>query len=207
MREWRYDDQDIDLRKGDEMGRFLLGSTVVMLFPAPPLRFTADWAPARAVRLGEPMADYGRPSHEKSREETPPSASCWRCWRLAMRCACSGRCATAMRRPSGCCRTASAASRPTRSTPASRNCAKPASVSHGGDGYSLTLSGQDLLKRLSDLQAFAVKWQAGQQRKAMTPAPVTAPVAPSTPIAPAATAAPRVNGRMPRSTPGPNRVR
>ncbi|MGF6525027.1 winged helix-turn-helix transcriptional regulator [Variovorax sp. PvP013] len=52
-------------------------------------------------------------------------------------------------------------------------------VSHGGDGYSLTLSGQDLLKRLSDLQAFAVKWQAGQQRKAMAPAPVTAPVAPA----------------------------
>jgi DNA-binding HxlR family transcriptional regulator len=48
-------------------------------------------------------------------------------------------------------------------------------VSHGGDGYSLTLSGQDLLKRLSDLQAFAVKWQAGQQRKALAPAPATIP--------------------------------
>jgi len=48
-------------------------------------------------------------------------------------------------------------------------------VSHGGDGYSLTLSGQDLLKRLSDLQAFAVKWQAGQQRKALAPAPAVAP--------------------------------
>ena len=48
-------------------------------------------------------------------------------------------------------------------------------VSHGGDGYSLTLSGQDLLKRLSDLQAFAVKWQAGQQRKALAPSPAVAP--------------------------------
>ena len=38
-------------------------------------------------------------------------------------------------------------------------------VEHGGDGYSLTTSGADLLKRLSDLQAFAVKWQAGQARK------------------------------------------
>ncbi len=38
-------------------------------------------------------------------------------------------------------------------------------VEHGGDGYSLTPSGLDLLKRLSDLQAFAVKWQAGQARK------------------------------------------
>ncbi len=38
-------------------------------------------------------------------------------------------------------------------------------VSHGSDGYCLTVSGQDLLKRLSDLQAFAVKWQASQTKK------------------------------------------
>jgi phosphatidylserine decarboxylase len=44
------------LRKGEEMGRFLLGSTVVMLFPAGPLRFNPEWAPARAIRLGEAMA-------------------------------------------------------------------------------------------------------------------------------------------------------
>ena len=43
-------------------------------------------------------------------------------------------------------------------------------VSHGGDGYSLTVSGQDLLKRLSDLQAFAGKWQLGQIKKAAAPA-------------------------------------
>lgn len=58
VREWRYDDRDISLKKGEEMGRFLLGSTVVMLFPAPALRFATDWAPARPVRLGEPMAEY-----------------------------------------------------------------------------------------------------------------------------------------------------
>ena len=38
-------------------------------------------------------------------------------------------------------------------------------VNHGSDGYSLTPSGQDLLKRLSDLQAFAGKWQAAQARR------------------------------------------
>jgi len=38
-------------------------------------------------------------------------------------------------------------------------------VSHGSDGYCLTLSGQDLLKRLSDLQAFAAKWQPTQLKK------------------------------------------
>ncbi|RYF78993.1 MAG: phosphatidylserine decarboxylase [Comamonadaceae bacterium] len=56
QREWRYDDQQIVLRQGAEMGRFLLGSTVVMLFPSPALAFNPDWAPARAVRLGEAMA-------------------------------------------------------------------------------------------------------------------------------------------------------
>ena len=58
VREWRYDDQDIRLAKGDEMGRFLLGSTVVMLFPkSDGVRFNPAWAPARAIRLGEAMGD------------------------------------------------------------------------------------------------------------------------------------------------------
>lgn len=57
VREWRYDDQAIELQQGEEMGRFLLGSTVVLLFPAHTLKFNAAWAPARPVRLGEAMAD------------------------------------------------------------------------------------------------------------------------------------------------------
>ena len=55
IREWRYDDQSIVLAKGAEMGRFLLGSTVVMLFPQNVVTFAPDWAPTRAVRLGEAM--------------------------------------------------------------------------------------------------------------------------------------------------------
>jgi len=50
-------------------------------------------------------------------------------------------------------------------------------VSHGGDGYSLTLSGQDLLKRLSDLQAFASKWQLGQAKKAAAQPAAAVPAA------------------------------
>ena len=38
------------------MGRFLLGSTVVMLFPPAGLAFSAAWVAARSVRLGEAMA-------------------------------------------------------------------------------------------------------------------------------------------------------
>jgi len=57
VRQWRYDDQEIVLVKGQEMGRFLLGSTVVMLFPKDVVNFNADWAPTRPVRLGEAMAN------------------------------------------------------------------------------------------------------------------------------------------------------
>ncbi|AEG94576.1 archaetidylserine decarboxylase [Ramlibacter tataouinensis] len=57
VRQWRYDDQRIVLRQGQEMGRFLLGSTVIMLFPKGVITFTPDWAPTRPVRLGEAMAD------------------------------------------------------------------------------------------------------------------------------------------------------
>jgi phosphatidylserine decarboxylase len=55
--EWTYDDQNIVLKKGDELGRFLLGSTVVMLFPKDTLRFNQAWQPAGPVRLGETMGN------------------------------------------------------------------------------------------------------------------------------------------------------
>ena len=55
LREWRYEDQQLLFRQGDEMGRFLLGSTVVMLFPANALTFNTDWSPQRPIRLGENM--------------------------------------------------------------------------------------------------------------------------------------------------------
>ena len=57
LRDWSYADQDIRLAQGAEMGRFLLGSTVVMLFPRGPLKFNATWAPGGAVRMGEAMAE------------------------------------------------------------------------------------------------------------------------------------------------------
>ena len=56
-REWRYDNQSIVLKQGEEMGRFLLGSTVVLLWPEQTLRFNPDWAAAKPVRLGEHMAE------------------------------------------------------------------------------------------------------------------------------------------------------
>jgi phosphatidylserine decarboxylase len=56
VREWRYDPGQWTFKKGDEMGRFSLGSTVVLLFPHDCLRFNPAWAPEREVRLGEMMA-------------------------------------------------------------------------------------------------------------------------------------------------------
>ncbi|MDO8788694.1 MAG: archaetidylserine decarboxylase [Sulfuritalea sp.] len=57
LREWRYEDQQLLFKQGEEMGRFLLGSTVVMLFPQGTLQFNAEWSPQRAIRLGEKMGE------------------------------------------------------------------------------------------------------------------------------------------------------
>jgi phosphatidylserine decarboxylase len=58
LREWRYEDQQLLFKQGDEMGRFLLGSTVVMLFPPGVMKFNAEWAPQRPIRLGEMMGEH-----------------------------------------------------------------------------------------------------------------------------------------------------
>ena len=64
LRDWHYGGagQAVapQLAQGAEMGRFLLGSTVVMLFPpgaAGGLAFNPAWAPGGAVRLGEMMGE------------------------------------------------------------------------------------------------------------------------------------------------------
>lgn len=56
VREWSYEGRNIALEKGQEMGRFLLGSTVVMLFPKDSLAFNPEWAPGKPVRLGTPAS-------------------------------------------------------------------------------------------------------------------------------------------------------
>ena len=51
-----YKDGGVKLAQGAEMGRFLLGSTVVLLFPRGPLAFNPQWAPTGVIRMGEAMA-------------------------------------------------------------------------------------------------------------------------------------------------------
>ena len=55
IRDWHYEKEHITLQKGEEMGRFLLGSTVVMLFPENTLNFNSQWSPDGKIRMGETM--------------------------------------------------------------------------------------------------------------------------------------------------------
>ena len=55
IKRWDYTNQPVELAKGAEMGRFLLGSTVVLLWPKGTLKFNPDWAPGGAVRMGQMM--------------------------------------------------------------------------------------------------------------------------------------------------------
>lgn len=55
IRKWSYDNQNITLKQGDEMGKFLLGSTVVMLFAKDSLSFNKAWHAEKSIKLGEVM--------------------------------------------------------------------------------------------------------------------------------------------------------
>lgn len=57
LREWHYLEQNIQLKKGQEMGRFLLGSTVLILLPIQKLEFNPMWQPAGQVKMGSAMAE------------------------------------------------------------------------------------------------------------------------------------------------------
>jgi phosphatidylserine decarboxylase len=61
-RAWRYDAGEVTLAQGAEMGRFLLGSTVILLFSPDQMRFRGDWAAEKTVRMGETMGDVFRPA-------------------------------------------------------------------------------------------------------------------------------------------------
>ena len=56
IRQWDYNVDAPVLAQGAEMGRFLLGSTVVLLWPPGPMQFNPAWAPGGAIRMGSAMA-------------------------------------------------------------------------------------------------------------------------------------------------------
>ena len=57
IRVWTYTDQKIVLKQGEEMGHFLLGSTVVVVFEKGTFQFNSNWQPAQAIKLGEMMGN------------------------------------------------------------------------------------------------------------------------------------------------------
>lgn len=57
IRTWHYPQENITFKQGDEMGRFLLGSTVVMLFPNNTLAFNPLWLATKKIQLGEIMGN------------------------------------------------------------------------------------------------------------------------------------------------------
>ncbi|MFT5276877.1 MAG: phosphatidylserine decarboxylase [Glaciecola sp.] len=55
VQHWQYENQDIELSKGDEMGRFKLGSTIVVCFEPNAIEF-AELEAGMVTRLGQPFA-------------------------------------------------------------------------------------------------------------------------------------------------------
>jgi phosphatidylserine decarboxylase len=60
LREWQYTEQSLSYAQGAEMGRFLLGSTVVLLFAPGGLRFDNSWTAGGAVRMGAAMGQLAK---------------------------------------------------------------------------------------------------------------------------------------------------
>ena len=55
---WDYETGTIRLAKGEEAGRFNMGSTVVLLFAKDRIRWEQDYRPAVIVRLGRKLASF-----------------------------------------------------------------------------------------------------------------------------------------------------
>jgi len=53
--DWVYDKSNIRLNKGEEMGRFNMGSTVVLLLPANAPVWKADWKAEMTIKLGQAL--------------------------------------------------------------------------------------------------------------------------------------------------------
>ncbi|MDO8826915.1 archaetidylserine decarboxylase [Methylophaga sp.] len=53
--DWHYQDSNIRLNKGEEMGRFNMGSTVVLLLPADAPAWTEEWKAEMKIKLGQAL--------------------------------------------------------------------------------------------------------------------------------------------------------
>lgn len=53
IRNWKYDDNEISYKKGEEMGRFNMGSTVILLYTNKKMEWNKELTAEDTVRLGE----------------------------------------------------------------------------------------------------------------------------------------------------------
>jgi len=58
IRETDFSDRDLSYKKGDEIGRFKFGSTVILLFPEDGIRWQDSLMPRADVQIGEKIADF-----------------------------------------------------------------------------------------------------------------------------------------------------
>ena len=56
VRAWTYPEGEVRLEKGAELGRFNMGSTVILLFAKDRIRWEPDYAPGSPVRMGRKIA-------------------------------------------------------------------------------------------------------------------------------------------------------
>lgn len=69
IQRWRYDAASIRLERGAEMGRFNMGSTVILLFPRGAVTWDQGLAAGDQVRIGQRIGSRGRPG-SAARDET-----------------------------------------------------------------------------------------------------------------------------------------
>jgi len=60
--DWDYHDDQTEFRKGDEIARFNMGSTAILLFGPGRCDWAATLAPGSTVRMGEQIATIGTPT-------------------------------------------------------------------------------------------------------------------------------------------------
>src|SRR5690625_3641649 len=57
IRYWYYEHQPVHLFKAEEMGQFLLGSTVILLFEKKSIQFVEQWQAKTLIKMGEAMGN------------------------------------------------------------------------------------------------------------------------------------------------------
>jgi phosphatidylserine decarboxylase len=58
LRTWKYENNAPTLQIGEEMGRFNMGSTIIVLFEKDKMTWNDDFTAEKAVKMGEKIGQY-----------------------------------------------------------------------------------------------------------------------------------------------------